>query len=83
MIDYKRDKDSIVSESVVRVIQSYFGSDRTEKFNRCIRISVPIMKNAVTIPSLSAIEKLSMTLLVLTMRRRWISSDASSGTPAV
>ena len=39
MSDYKRPKDSIVSESVVRVIQSYFGSDRTEKFNRCIDLA--------------------------------------------
>ena len=39
MIDYKRDKDSIVSESVVRVIQSYFGSDHTEKFNRCMELA--------------------------------------------
>ncbi len=39
MIDYKRDKDSIVSESVVRVIQSYFGSDRTDKFNRCMDLA--------------------------------------------
>ena len=39
MNEYKRAKDSIVSESVVRVLQSYFGSDRTEKFNCCMELA--------------------------------------------
>ena len=36
---YKRPKEDVVNDAVVRVIQSYFGSDREEKASRCYELA--------------------------------------------
>lgn len=37
--DYKREKESILNEQVVRYIQGYFGPDRDEMFERCFELA--------------------------------------------